>query len=80
MAGSTVTRQRNLRGGTKVKTGCETCRSVVAKHSVPDLHPKTVGPGGNSAAMVLNSQQDKEDQMRRAEAGMQTMYRHGSDL
>lgn len=46
MAGSTITRQRNLRGGTKVKTGCETCRSVVAKHSVAGLHPKTVGLGG----------------------------------
>ncbi|TVY17161.1 hypothetical protein LARI1_G006108 [Lachnellula arida] len=46
MAGSVVTRIRNNRCKTKVKTGCTTCRSVSHSGQIPSpvygLHPKTV--------------------------------------
>ena len=42
MAGSVVARKRNINCGTKVKTGCATCRSVIANRSITGLHPKTV--------------------------------------
>lgn len=49
MAGSVVARRqrRNIECRTKVKTGCATCRSVIAdRDPITGLHPKTVNVDG----------------------------------
>ena len=58
MAGSVVARKRNIECRTRVKTGCTTCRSVIADRSYHESVPQDCEGVRevSSAVIVLNQQ------------------------